>query len=95
MTDTTSYIDMLRKFGSDLGLPKLNGYEAAKRIREQPRDEQITIIAMTGWGQEKDVQMALEAGFDYHLTKPVEPAALTSLLERIAESPGDQPKKPR
>jgi len=70
----------------DIGLPKMNGYEAAKRMREQPRDEKITIIAMTGWGQEKDVQMALESGFDYHLTKPVEPAALTKLLLRIIES---------
>ena len=68
----------------DIGLPKMNGYEAAKRIREQPWDERIAIIALSGWGQEQDKQKALDAGFDHHLTKPVEPAALAKLLALIA-----------
>ena len=58
----------------DIGLPKMNGYEAARRIRERPSEAKVTIIALTGWGQEKDKQLASEAGFDHHLTKPVEPA---------------------
>lgn len=64
----------------DIGLPKMNGYEAAKRIREQSSGEKIAIIALTGWGQEKDKQMAFDAGFDHHMTKPVEHAALQRLL---------------
>jgi PAS domain S-box-containing protein len=67
----------------DIGLPKMNGYEAAKRIREQSSNEQVTIVALTGWGQERDKEQALEAGFDYHLTKPAELAALQHLLETI------------
>ncbi len=67
----------------DIGLPKMNGYEAARRIRERPSEAKVTIIALTGWGQEKDKQLASEAGFDHHLTKPVEPAALNKLLSEI------------
>ena len=68
----------------DIGLPKMNGYEAAKLIRDQSRNRQVTIIAVTGWGQEDDRRRALEAGFDHHLTKPVEPAALNKLLALIS-----------
>ncbi|HEV8067050.1 MAG TPA: ATP-binding protein [Planctomycetaceae bacterium] len=67
----------------DIGLPKLNGYEAAKLIRDQSGDRRVAIIAMTGWGQEEDKRRALDAGFDHHLTKPVEPAALRKLLALI------------
>jgi CheY-like chemotaxis protein len=68
----------------DIGLPRMNGYEAAKRIREQSGSDEVAIVALTGWGQEKDKQLASEAGFDHHLTKPVEPATLTNLLAAIA-----------
>jgi CheY-like chemotaxis protein len=61
----------------------MNGYEAAKRIRDQSGNRKVAIIAMTGWGQEDDIRRALEAGFDHHLTKPVEPAALNRLLALI------------
>ena len=67
----------------DIGLPKMNGYEAAKLIRDQSGNRKVAIIAMTGWGQEDDIRRALEAGFDHHLTKPVEPAALSRLLALI------------
>jgi len=70
----------------DIGLPKMNGYEAAKRIREQLWEQKVAIIAVSGWGQEKDKQKALEAGFDHHLTKPVEPGALSRLLALITPS---------
>jgi CheY-like chemotaxis protein len=64
----------------DLGMPKLNGYDAARRIRQQPWGQGLVLIALTGWGQEEDMQRSQEAGFDYHLVKPVELAALEKLL---------------
>jgi PAS domain S-box-containing protein len=64
----------------DIGMPKLNGYEAARRIREQPWGKHMVLIALTGWGQKEDKQRTKEAGFDYHLVKPVEPATLRKLL---------------
>jgi CheY-like chemotaxis protein len=64
----------------DIGLPKLNGYEAAQQIREQPWGKHMFLIALTGWGQEADKRRATNAGFDHHLTKPVEPARLEKLL---------------
>jgi signal transduction histidine kinase/CheY-like chemotaxis protein len=68
----------------DIGLPKMNGYDAARQIRKQPWREKVSIIALTGWAQEKDRQRAFEAGFDHHLTKPIEPAALKRLLTLVA-----------
>ena len=64
----------------DIGLPKLNGYDAARRIREQRQDQRVVIVAMTGWGQEEDKRKSKEAGFDRHLVKPVDPAVLEELL---------------
>jgi DNA-binding response OmpR family regulator len=64
----------------DIGLPKLNGYEAARRIREQHTGEEMVLIALTGWGQEEDRRKSKEAGFDQHLTKPVDFNALQALL---------------
>ena len=65
----------------DIGLPLLNGYEVARQVRGQPGGEAIKLIAVTGWGQDQDRQQALAAGFDYHLTKPLDPARLSSLLD--------------
>ena len=56
----------------DIGLPKLNGYEVCRRIREQPWADDLVIVALTGWGQDEDRQRSLEAGFDTHLVKPVD-----------------------
>jgi len=67
----------------DIGLPKMNGYDAARRIRGEPWGAKMTLVALTGWGQEEDKQRALEAGFDHHLTKPVNAPALKDLLERL------------
>ncbi|HEU5309878.1 MAG TPA: ATP-binding protein, partial [Candidatus Eisenbacteria bacterium] len=64
----------------DIGLPNLNGYELARRIRELPRAERITLIAVTGWGQENDRERAREAGFDRHMIKPVEPEQIHEIL---------------
>jgi two-component system, chemotaxis family, CheB/CheR fusion protein len=68
----------------DIGLPKLNGYEVARKIREQPWGQTMVLVALTGWGQEEDRRRSREAGFDHHLTKPVEPLALTKLLARLS-----------
>jgi CheY-like chemotaxis protein len=64
----------------DIGLPKLNGYEVARTIRQQPWGQGMVLIALTGWGQEADQQRARDAGFDHHLVKPVARAALTQVL---------------
>jgi len=64
----------------DIGLPKLNGYEAARVIREQPGGSQMVLIALTGWGQEEDRRLSKLAGFDHHLTKPVDFDTLQELL---------------
>ncbi len=63
----------------DIGMPGIDGYETCRRIR-QSLGASVTVIAMTGWGQDRDKQRAKEAGFDAHLTKPVDPAALNELL---------------
>jgi CheY-like chemotaxis protein len=60
----------------DLGLPHLNGHEVARRLRALPCGRSAVLIALTGWGQEDDVQRSRQAGFDEHLTKPVDPDAL-------------------
>ena len=64
----------------DIGMPKMNGYEAAKHIREQPWGKDMLLVALTGWGQDEDKKRTRSAGFDHHLVKPAEPAALQELL---------------
>jgi signal transduction histidine kinase len=68
----------------DIGLPKLNGYEAARKIRELPWGDAVVLIALTGWGQEADRHRSSEAGFNRHLVKPVEYSQLTKLLAELA-----------
>ena len=63
----------------DIGLPKLNGLDACRRIREQPWAKNVVIAAATGWGQDEDRRRSEEAGFDHHLVKPVDAAALGML----------------
>ena len=64
----------------DIGLPKLNGYEACRRMKDEAWDKKMILIAVTGWGQDDDKRKALEAGFDHHLVKPVDPQALMRLI---------------
>jgi CheY-like chemotaxis protein len=71
----------------DIGLPKLNGYEVARRLREEPWGKRMVIIALTGWGQESDKRRAYEAGCDHHLTKPVDARALEGLLAQAKPAP--------
>src|SRR5262245_10834937 len=72
----------------DIGLPKLNGYEVAQRIREQAWGTSMFLIAVTGWGQDEDRQRSSEVGLNVHMVKPVEPAALERLLADLRR---DQP----
>src|SRR5688572_290607 len=71
----------------DLAMPELNGYDAARKIREQPWGKQVVLIALTGWGQQRDRHRTKEAGFDAHLTKPVKYEAILELLGNL---PGRQ-----
>jgi CheY-like chemotaxis protein len=64
----------------DIGMPVMNGYDVARRLRQRPGLENLVLVAMTGWGQEEDRRRSQEAGFDHHLVKPVEPDALHKLL---------------
>jgi signal transduction histidine kinase len=64
----------------DIGMPRLDGYELARRIRAQPWGAHVQLIALTGWGQESDRQRSRESGFDGHLTKPVDQHLLDRLL---------------
>ncbi|WP_312511337.1 ATP-binding protein [Massilia sp.] len=66
----------------DIGLPDINGYELARRLRAQADGRALILIAATGWGQEKDRQLAFDAGFDHHLTKPIDVERLRLLLVR-------------
>lgn len=68
----------------DIGLPKLNGYEVARRIRQQPWGRDMILVALTGWGQEEDRRRSQEAGFNFHIVKPADVLALESLLARPA-----------
>ena len=72
----------------DIGMPRLNGYDACRRIREQPWGKNVIIVALTGWGQDEDKRRSREAGFDGHLVKPVEPAALEKLLSELQSKTG-------
>jgi CheY-like chemotaxis protein len=69
----------------DVGLPGMNGYDLARRVRARPEARDVGLIALTGYGQEEDRRQAFAAGFDVHLTKPVDPERLERILARGAE----------
>jgi PAS domain S-box-containing protein len=66
----------------DIGLPGMDGYEVARQLRALPQVRGAVLVAQTGWGQEEDRRKSREAGFDHHLVKPVDPAALREVLDR-------------
>jgi PAS domain S-box-containing protein len=70
----------------DIGLPKLNGHAACRHIREQEWGKSTVLIAVTGWGQEEDRRRSQEAGFDYHMVKPVDPQDLMKLLAGLQQA---------
>ena len=91
--DGSEALEAARAFGPqavlcDIGLPGMNGYEVAARLREQPAFQQTPLIALTGYGEEDARRRSKEAGFDYHLVKPVEPDALAALLGSLRGTPG-------
>ena len=67
----------------DIGLPVLNGYEVARQMRATTT-RKVALVALTGWGQDEERRRMTDAGFDYHLVKPVEFEALKSLLDSLA-----------
>jgi CheY-like chemotaxis protein len=67
----------------DIGLPGMSGYEVAQELRRDPRFSQTTLVALTGWGTSEDKRRAVAAGFDLHLTKPIDARALQSALDRM------------
>lgn len=69
----------------DIGLPGLNGYEVAKRIRQQPDFKNVVLVALTGYGQDSDRQTSLQAGFNHHLVKPARIAQLQHILATVSE----------
>jgi CheY-like chemotaxis protein len=84
--DGLEAIDVAREFRPDvvlmdLGMPRLNGYEAVRRLRQEPWAREVTIVATTGWGQDEDRRRTADAGFDRHLVKPID---ITSLREVLA-----------
>jgi len=69
----------------DIGLPEINRYEVARRIRALPQFKDILLIAQTGWGRDTDRERARQAGFDYHLTKPIDHQRLEKILTGRAD----------
>lgn len=83
--DGKQAVAMIESFGPeiallDIGMPELNGYEVARQVRQGPLGTSITLVAVTGWGQASDKARAAAAGFNHHLTKPIEPDALANVL---------------
>jgi two-component system, chemotaxis family, CheB/CheR fusion protein len=76
----------------DIGMPRLNGYEAPRHIRERQQHKGLTLVALSGWDREKDRRRSEQAGFDAHLVKPVDFETLTKLL---AESVAGSQETPR
>jgi CheY-like chemotaxis protein len=69
----------------DIGLPRMDGYEVAKRMRQQPVLKNTVLVAMTGYGQEADRQRSLQGGFDHHLVKPADFGNLQQILANVSE----------
>ncbi|MBI1998071.1 MAG: response regulator [Deltaproteobacteria bacterium] len=93
--DGLEALDTMAKFHPhvvvlDIAMPKLNGYDAARIIREQPWGKKIILIAMTGWGHQQDLRRAKEVGFDAHLTKPVKYEALLQALDQLTMDKGTE-----
>jgi signal transduction histidine kinase len=89
-SDGQEAVDIALEFAPDIVLldirmPKMDGYEAARRLRMQPRGKDMVIIALTGWGQQEHRERSRAAGFDAHLTKPLDHDVLTGLIGSIAK----------
>jgi two-component system CheB/CheR fusion protein len=78
----------------DIGLPGIDGYEVARRVRRYPELRNVVLIALTGYGRDEDRREALTAGFDHHLVKPVDPGALLALVARLGAREPEAKKPP-
>ena len=74
----------------DIGMPGMDGYEVARRIRTQPWGRQPKLVALTGWGQENDRRRSSDAGFDGHWVKPLDLDRLWDLLQSLTQSESDE-----
>jgi CheY-like chemotaxis protein len=74
----------------DIGLPGMSGHELARRLRQTHTQGNLVLVAVTGWGQESDKQRAAQAGFDFHLVKPLDPAAIPSILSAAERHRGER-----
>lgn len=87
--DGTAALEALRIYRPavvflDIGMPGMDGHEVARRVRQAPEYRDVTLIAMTGWGQEEDRRRSKESGFDHHLVKPVNADALEAVLASVS-----------
>jgi CheY-like chemotaxis protein len=73
----------------DIGLPEMDGYDTARMLRDIPECENLTIIAVTGWGQDSDKERGRLAGIDHHVLKPADSSTLIRLLSSATERPHD------
>ena len=67
----------------DVGMPGMDGYQVARRLRQQTTLAGVVLVAVTGWGQQEDRRRSAESGFDHHLVKPLEPQAAEALIESV------------
>jgi CheY-like chemotaxis protein len=67
---------------ADIAMPRMDGYEVARQLRQRPESQDTVLIALSGYGDDESVRRALEAGFDLHITKPAPPLALRELLDQ-------------
>ena len=79
----------------DIGMPGMSGHEVARRMRLIPELKDAVFIAQTGWGQDEDRRRSAESGFEAHLVKPIDPAALEELLRRLPARPADAARAPQ
>ena len=79
----------------DIGLPGIDGYEVARQVRSRPENQSVYLVALTGYGQPQDLELAKEAGFDFHLAKPVDMNELTQFLGERSKQLAAESTKPR
>jgi CheY-like chemotaxis protein len=87
--DGAEALELAREFHPDvvlldIGMPRMDGYEACRRLRAQAWGEHIAVVAVTGWGREDDRERTQRAGFSHHLVKPVAPDVIAKTLESLA-----------
>lgn len=88
-TDGVTALEVAREFQPhvvllDIGMPRMDGYQVARQLRELPGAERIFVLACTGFGRDQDRDAAYQAGFDLHLTKPIDPEILQDFLSKVS-----------